>query len=233
MKLLDLYSGAGGAAVGYHRAGFDEIVGVDIAPQPRYLFAFVQMDALEALRILLAGGYIVDTAGHRWYLSDFDVIHSSPPCQAYSVCKNLKTARRDYSDLVSPTRSALIETGKPYIIENVEGAPLENPLMLCGSMFGLGVLRHRLFECNPPVWFPPHPCDHRGGALPMWWKSRVRALAEGKTFRYYTVVGNSFLVPEASRAMGIDWMTRKGLSQAIPPAFTEYIGRHLVEIIHG
>lgn len=216
MRLLDLFCGAGGAAMGYHRAGFDEIVGVDIAPMPRYPFRFVRGDALEYLA----------AHGH-----EFDAIHASPPCQAYSVCKNLKTARSDYLDLVAPTRSALVATGKPFVIENVNGAPLKNPLMLCGSMFGLGVLRHRLFECNPPVWFPPHPCDHRGGALSMLWKTRVQKLAAGQAFRYITVAGNSFLVPEASRAMGIDWMTRRELAQAIPPAYTLFVGTHLLEAV--
>lgn len=218
--LLDTFCKAGGCTKGYQRAGF-YVVGVDIEPQPRYCGdEFIQADALKYLA----------TAD----LSRYAAIHASPPCQAYSVCKRLKTARDDYPDLIGPTRAALMATGKPYVIENVQGAPLENPLMLCGSMFGLAVLRHRLFECDPPIWFAPHSCDHAGGALPMWWRSRVKKLATGQKFRYMTVAGNSFLVPEASRAMGIDWMSRKELSQAIPPAYTEWIGRHLIqELIDG
>lgn len=215
MKLLDLFCGQGGCSVGYHRAGF-EVVGVDINRQPRYPFEFHQADAFEYL------------AAH-W--QEYDVIHASPPCQRYSVTRNV-TGRGDaHPDLVGRTRETLRTTGKPYVIENVEGAPLENALMLCGSMFGLGVLRHRLFECCPVLVFPPATCDHIGGVLPMWWRSRQAALARGETFRYVTVAGKSFLMDEGKRAMGIDWMTRDGLAQAIPPAYTEYIGRQLLALL--
>jgi DNA (cytosine-5)-methyltransferase 1 len=208
IKLLDLFCGAGGAGTGYHRAGF-EVVGVDIQAQSRYPFEFYQADALEYL------------AAH-W--QEFDVIHASPPCQGYSRTRNLKTTRKDHPMLIEPVRKALRATGKPFVIENVVGAPLINALILCGSMFRLGVLRHRLFECNPPIYFPPSQCQHDGPVLPMWWKSRREALEAGKTFRYITVAGRSYLMPEARQAMGIDWMIRAELSQAIPPAYTEYIG---------
>jgi DNA (cytosine-5)-methyltransferase 1 len=210
-KLLDLFCGAGGAAMGYYRAGFD-VVGVDIKPQPRYPFEFHQADALEFC------------AAHG---TEFDVIHASPPCQAYSITRNLKTSRSNHPDLVALTRENLRATGLPFVIENVPGAPLVNPLMLCGSMFGLGVIRHRLFETNPVFWFAPMTCKH-GDVLPMWWKSRRKALAAGRTFEYITVAGKSFLMHEAKTAMGIDWMTREGIAQAIPPAYTEYIGRLLL-----
>lgn len=211
-KLLDLFCGAGGAAMGYHWAGF-EVVGVDIAPQPHYPFEFHQADALTYL-------------AEHW--QEFDVIHASPPCQAYSITLHLKTARSDHPALIEPVREALRATGKPFVIENVPGAPIVNPLMLCGSMFGLGVLRHRLFESEPAIWFPPFQCQHDGPVLPMWWRSRTKALAEGKTFRYITVAGKSFLMPEARLAMGIDWMTRDEISQAIPPAYTHFIGAQLL-----
>ena len=211
-KGLDLYCGQGGCSVGYARAGFD-MTGVDIKPQPRYPYRFVQADALTYL------------AEHWW---EYDFIHASPPCQGYSITKNLKTVTADHPMLIEVVRKALIETGKPYVIENVPGAPLISPLMLCGSMFGLGVLRHRLFECNPPIWFPPASCNHDGKVLPIWWKSRMRELLAGKVYRYITVVGRSYLMPEARRAMGIDWMTRDGLSQAIPPAYTEFVGIHQI-----
>ncbi len=211
--LLDLCCGGGGAAYGYKRAGF-YVVGVDNKPQPRYVGdEFCQADALE---------YVAEHG------REFDVIHASPPCQAYSISRNMKTSRRDHPMLIESTREALLASGRPYIIENVVGAPLINPLLLCGSMFHLGVLRHRLFECQPPIWFPPGPCQHIGLVLPVWWKSRRLALAAGKTFSYITVAGNSFLMPEARAAMGIDWMTRAEIAQAVPPVYTEWIGHRFM-----
>lgn len=200
--------------MGYYQAGFD-VVGVDIKPQKHYPFEFIQADALEFI------------ARHG---KDFDVIHASPPCQKYARTKNLKTSRKDHPDLIEPTRQALIATGKSYIIENVTGAPLINPVMLCGTMFGLGVIRHRLFECNPIIWWPPAPCQHEGKIVPMWWKSRQRALLS-KKYKYIHVVGSSFLMPEAKEAMGIDWMVRDEISQAIPPAYTHWIGEQLMGIL--
>lgn len=211
-KGLDLYCGQGGCSVGYARAGF-EMTGVDINPQPHYPYRFVQADALTYL-------------AEHW--REYDFIHASPPCQGYSITKNLKTATANHPMLIEPTREALVATSLPYVIENVPGAPLLNPLMLCGSMFNLGVLRHRLFECNPPIWFPPGPCHHIGPVMPIWWKSRREALAAGKTFAYITVAGKSYLMPEGKRAMRIDWMTRDGLSQAVPPAYTEFVGIHQI-----
>lgn len=213
-RLLDAFCGAGGAGMGYYQAGFD-VVGVDIKPQKHYPFEFIQADALEFI------------ARHG---KDFDVIHASPPCQKYARTKNLKTSRKDHPDLIEPTRQALIATGKSYIIENVTGAPLINPVMLCGTMFGLGVIRHRLFECNPIIWWPPAPCQHEGKIVPMWWKSRQRALLS-KKYKYIHVVGSSFLMPEAKEAMGIDWMVRDEISQAIPPAYTHWIGEQLMGIL--
>jgi len=216
MKILDLFCGAGGAAVGYHRAGFD-VVGVDIKPQPHYPFEFHQADALEFC------------AEHG---REYDIIHASPPCQMYSITKNLKTARgRDHPALIPQTRKALQNNGKPYIIENVKGAPLINPITLCGTMFRLGVIRHRLFECSF-VWpLTPPTCKHDGPVCPMWWTSRCKALARGETFNYITIAGKSFLMPEARKAMGIDWMNRDEIAQAIPPAYTEYIGALLLTAI--
>ena len=207
-KLLDLFCCAGGAAMGYHRAGF-EVTGVDIAPQKNYPFEFVQTDALEYL------------AEHG---KNFDVIHASPPCQEYSVTKALPNVG-EHPDLVEPVRDLLLASGRPFVIENVPGAPLQNPLLLCGSMFGLPLIRHRLFECRPPIWFPPGPCQcnhlytasHRG----------FSAFNNGATA--ITIAGNNYSLADGLRAMGIDWMTKKELSQAIPPAYTEFIGRHIMQ----
>lgn len=209
---LDLYCGQGGCSRGYTDSGFD-MTGVDISPQPRYPYRFIQADALE---------YLAE------HYQEYDFVHASPPCQGYSVTRNLKMARGYHPMMIEAVREMLQATGKPYVIENVPGAPLINPLMLCGTMFGLGVIRHRLFECNPPIWFPPASCNHDGKTVPMWWSDRRRALKAGESFRYVTVAGRSFLMPEARQAMGIDWMNQDGLRQAIPPVYTEYVGRILM-----
>ncbi len=214
-RLLDLFCGAGGCSVGYHRAGF-KVVGVDINPQPYYPFEFHQADALEY-------------CAEHW--QEFDAIHASPPCQAYSVMKSLSNG--NHPMLVEATRAALIATGLPYMIENVPGAPLINPLLLCGTMFGIGVIRHRLFECNPPIWFPPTQCNHVGRATGNINRSkgitRTPSLSDGCA--YVTVAGNNFLAEEGRVAMGIDWMPKKALAQAIPPAYTQWIGKHLLEYL--
>ena len=205
-KLLDLFSGAGGAGMGYHRAGFD-VTGVDLHPQPEYPFAFLQADVMT---ISFAG---------------FDAVHASPPCQAYSRIREVfKTAKRDHPELIEPIREKLIASGLPYVIENVVGSPLISPLVLCGSSFGLRVRRHRLFESNLFMLGPS--CSHgieRSIAVygdhpqtpgdKSYNINRARTLAEGRA------------------AMGIDWMTWRSLTQAIPPAYTEHIGRQLLRVV--
>lgn len=201
-RLLDLFCGAGGAAMGYHRAGFD-VVGVDIKPQPRYPFEFIQADAFYALK---AWGY------------RFNAVHASPPCQAYSWAAKRWDVERD--DLLAPTRSALIQSGMPWVIENVVGAPMGNYVTLCGTMFGLGVIRHRLFESSQSIALLRPPCAHVG------------SVGEGD---YVTVAGHGGNGRAALHlwkdAMGIDWMKREELTQAIPPAYTEYIGRELMRVV--
>ena len=216
-RLLDLFCGAGGAAVGYHRAGFD-VTGVDIVPQPRYPFEFVQADAMDALEDLLnlTGPYACD------------VIHASPPCQHYSqmsLCRPGLAAT--YPDLIAPTRARLDATGLPYVIENVVGAPLHNPIMVCGSGLGLILQRHRLFESNVPLWSVP--CAHGQNR---W--NPAYGHATNRKRRRVPVIGE-WRIPEPLQreAMGIGWMTLTELSEAIPPAYTEYIGAQLIDAVVG
>jgi DNA (cytosine-5)-methyltransferase 1 len=208
-RLLDLYSGAGGAARGYQMAGF-HVTGVDIAPQPRYAGdAFVQADALE----------YVAAHGH-----EYDAIHASPPCQDYSRMRYV--TQRDAPRLIGPTREALRATGRPYVIENVELArpALLAPLMLCGTMFGLRVRRHRLFEVEPPVFALLPPCQCRNGVRDGHLIGhRLRGpKPPGR------VVPPVFSDAELRDAIGVPWMTFMDTRQAIPPAFTEYVGRLLL-----
>ncbi len=211
-RLLDLFCCAGGAGVGYHRAGF-EVIGVDIKPQPNYPYLFVQADALTL---------------SPEFLAQFDAIHASPPCQSYSDLAKRNGNADSWPRLVEPIRDILISTGLPYIIENVEGAPLIDPVVLCGTMFtGLRVLRHRLFETNFPLSAPPH------GIHPKVHTFDKRKSHYGKTndmvdFVQVTGGGNSS-VAAARDAMGIEWMTKNELNEAIPPAYTEYIGEALIE----
>jgi DNA (cytosine-5)-methyltransferase 1 len=195
-RLLDVCCGGGGAAMGYARAGF-EVVGVDIQPQPRYPFAFHQADALT------------------FPLEGFDAYHASPPCQLYSRTHRLW--KRAHPDLVDAFRQRLRATGKPYILENVPGAPLPGSLVLCGTMFALGVLRHRLFESNV-LLFAPGPCAHKGG------------VKDGTYISVFGGGGKGYTKASGSRAMGIEWMSVRELSQAIPPAYTEWLGRQLMEV---
>jgi DNA (cytosine-5)-methyltransferase 1 len=275
--LLDLFCGAGGCSVGYHRAGFD-VVGVDIEPRPRYPFEFMQDDAM---RWLASGEYLQ---------RDFAAIHASPPCQAYSVIsKGMKVAHK-HPDLLGPTRELLDKTGLPYVIENVPGAPMRADWLLCGTQFGLGVmipegggtwlnlLRHRWFETNIPVKLElMPPCNHKGVAI---WEhgkgshqyvypdgsgqsrrdikaggsitaldgglqrvssdgdvrrpgndvriSTLGVYGNGTNKWHQEAIGRSITAEEQRTPMGIDWMSRKELSQAIPPAYTEWVGRRLL-----
>lgn len=281
MRLLDLYCGGGGAAMGYSHAGFDHIVGVDIAPQKHYPFAFVQADALEYL------------AKHG---QEYDVVHCSPPCQAYSALKHF--ARPGHPELIDATREALQRLGKPYVIENVVGAPLRWPLMLCGSMFdlttpcGAQLRRHRLFESDLLLMSPGH-CRHGERTLsvnghefrnekarwaerqttdvitvsgdhphnPRLWRAEQRRIKtdsrrtimvvggtprdpvlEKRKYHTITITGGTpqqnvlrnqiretFTIDEARYAMGIDWIPMRALSQAIPPAYTQWIGSQLLQ----
>lgn len=213
-RLLDLFGGAGGAATGYHRAGFD-VVGIDIKPQPNYPFEFIQADAMKVLAN-------TKFRRGRWFIpEDFDAIHASPPCQSYSDLKTKLT--HEYPMLIEPVRELLTATGLPYIIENVEGAPLIDPVMLCGTMFPeLRVLRHRLFESNFPIKSLPH------GKHPLVFTHDKRKAHYGKLDQDTSYVqvtgGGNCSIKNAKAAMGIDWMTKHELNEAIPPAYTEWLG---------
>ena len=228
-RLLDLFCGAGGAAMGYHRAGF-EVLGVDIAPQPHYPFTFVQADAMT------------------YPLDGFDAIHASPPCQGYSRMRRLPwLADRVYPLLLADTWDRLVEHGTPWVIENVMDAPMPHSTVLCGWTLGLPIYRHRRFGSSHLILAPPHR-KHVQVIAPGRRNLNERRTASGGVMGvlpYGTTEGieRSFgtlivvpdpcghpagsAAPHVKEAMGIDWMTRDELTQAVPPAYTEHIGAQL------
>lgn len=201
--------------MGYYQAGF-HVVGVDIADQPRYPFEFMQDDALEVLEALVNGGRMITRQGRTWELTHFDAIHASPPCQAYTTAQRING--NDHPDLVAPVRDLLEQTGLPCVIENVPGAPLNDPVTLCGAMFGIETYRHREFETNWPLRQPEHP-EHVAKTTKMG-----RPPVDGE---YMHIVGNFSGVDRARETMGMPWATRDGLREAIPPAYTKYVGGFL------
>ncbi|MEV7881756.1 DNA cytosine methyltransferase [Streptomyces microflavus] len=205
LRVLDLFCCQGGAAMGYHRAGFD-VTGIDLAPQPRYPFRFIQADAID---------YV------REHGAEFDFIHASPPCQRYSRAQKIQ--HRDHPDLIAPTRAALEATGRPWVIENVEEAhrELRNPVTLCAAAFGMRTYRHRLFETGGTFTFTPprHPAHW----APLTKMGRPRAAGH---FAHY--VGNFSGVQEARTDMGVPWMNRDGIRECIPPAYTHHIATALL-----
>jgi DNA (cytosine-5)-methyltransferase 1 len=219
--LLDLYCKAGGASKGYADAGF-EVVGIDIKKQKRYPFEFIQADCLEILQDLD-------------YLRTFDVIAASPPCQTHSRTKHLRDAQGGTTtkiDLIPQTREALIASGKPYVIENVPGAPLIKPVQFCGSSFGLKVRRHRLFESN--LELTGSVCKHKEQGKPIGVYGAMNDTAQGldKTTGKYVIGGSTAkTVEEARQAMGIEWMIWGELVEAIPPVYTHTIGKQLIDLL--
>jgi DNA (cytosine-5)-methyltransferase 1 len=207
----------GGGSVGYHRAGF-EVVGVDIKKQKRYPYEFIHADALEVL-------------ADKAFLSQFDVIHASPPCQTHSSTKHLRDAQGNSTkklDLIPETREGLIAWGKTYIIENVPGAPLIDPVQLCGSSFGLKVRRHRLFESNVPL--VGSVCDHKKQGRPVGVYGAMRDNPKGidrKTGKMVYGGKTAETIEEAREAMGINWMIWGELVEALPPVFTEFLGNQV------
>lgn len=204
MKILDLFCGAGGAAMGYHRAGF-EVIGVDHVAQPHYPFQFIRADWRDVV-----GRVTVDA------------VHASPPCQAYSAMTNCRPGLSDtYPDLVEDVRAVLKTLDVPWVIENVPGAPLINPITLCGQMFGLDLYRHRLFETSFNAVEPYHPFHLKPASRAGHWKPGT----------VMSVAGHFAPMSVAKQAMGITWMNRDELGEAIPPAYTEYLGRFLTRIV--
>lgn len=205
-NLLDLFCCAGGAGFGYRQAGF-HVTGIDIKPQPRYAGdLFIQDDALN---------YLAMFGRH------YDVIHASPPCQAYTPLRALSPTK-DYPDLIPVTREILRDVGRPYVIENVMSAPLLGGIVLCGGMFGLRTYRHRRFEPSQDVWL--HPRGHPPHLTPTATKRRRERWAQGWHVSITGDVG-TYLGPAA---MGIDWMTGNELCEAIPPAYTMFVGDQLM-----
>lgn len=212
--LIDLYCGQGGAGMGYHLAGFD-VIGVDINPQPRYPFTFVQMDVLDFLEV-------------NWgkIRKDSPAIHASPPCQDHSPLGK-QQGEHGTGWLLDATRTALVDLGVPYVIENVNGARMVDPTVLCGSMFGLGtrcndgvyrqIRRHRKFESNIPLDVPPR-CHHVGQPIGVYGTG-----GGGQMTRGYK--GDR---AESLAAIGAPWMDRKGVSQSIPPAYANWVGLQLM-----
>jgi DNA (cytosine-5)-methyltransferase 1 len=222
-----LYCGAGGCAAGYVRAGF-EVHGVDAARQPNFLAsgasAFIQADALEYLR-------------QHW--REYDIIHASPPCQRYSRCRFTPPCRgKDYPDLLPATLQALAQIARPWVVENVEDARRYMPgaIRLCGTMFHLPLQRHRLFLSSHPL-STPGPCRHRKGMLGIY-SGRINRLGVGGT-PYVASSGRTHYRPrtapfaEGCAAMGIDWMRRDELCEAIPPAYTHHLGLQLLPIVQA
>jgi DNA (cytosine-5)-methyltransferase 1 len=207
--LLDLFCCEGGAAMGYYRAGFD-VIGVDIVARPKYPFPFIQADALAPP---------VD-------LSAFDAIHASPPCQAFSVSTRDKSK---HLNLIPETRALLAGSGLPYVIENVPGAPVRGDIVLCGSMFGLishtglAVRRHRYFETSwVPALFSSPPCQHTSAPT-------MSVCGNGPPTGNRKQLGRNVTVEEWRTGMGMPWASRYGLAQSIPPAYTEHIGKQMME----
>jgi len=217
-RLLDLYCGAGGASAGYAQAGFN-VTGVDHKPQPHYPFEFHQADALEFLK------------NHS---EPYSVIHASPPCQKYTGMRAITRARfgqirtnPNPPDLIAATRRALAATGKVWIIENVQGSPLRTGIILCGASFGLEHLaRHRHFESN--VLLFALPCRHYSNSYTIGVYGS-RPDARRVSYKGHRLCRIAASLKEARQVMGIHWMDWHEITQAVPPAYTRFIGHQLMQ----
>ncbi len=219
MRLLDLFCGAGGCSVGYHDAGFD-VTGVDIDPHPDYPFTFVQANAMDLL-------------ADRHYLSTFDVVHASPPCQAFSTQAGGRWERISHLDLLTPTLQELTTYDGTWVVENVPGARrhMPDPITLHGGMFGLGVARPRLFSSNTLLMAPGGRYDYPAGSVGVYGeKPDGRRLTPYRADGSYQRAANS--LEEAQQVMGTPWMTNwRDIAEAIPPAYTRYIGEQLLTAV--
>lgn len=225
-RILDLFSGPGGAGKGYADAGFT-VVGADIEPQPHYPYEFYQDDALNVLETLLSGG-----RWHGYTLHDFKAVHASPVCKSYTIC-NL-SPKENYPKQIAPVRERLLATGLPYIIENVMGAKrfMQARFMLCGTMFGLPIQRHRLFETNVNAWWcPPRTCVNAGATIGIYGHSIWDSSKPGTTRKDGRKRADSVAASIGRDAMGISWMNKVELAQAIPPAYTRWIGERLLAVL--
>lgn len=237
-RILDVYCCQGGASKGYELAGFTPY-GIDLDPQPRYPFPFHQGDAIEALTKLTRGDVLefIHPNGHsEWLgLADFAAAHASPPCQSFlnlgAVNKALGRGY-DYPNLIGPTRDLLIDSGLPYVIENVEDAKahLIDPVRVCGTGLGRPLRRHRLFESNVPM--TGIGCDHKAFTEPRYWTG-WRPKGEKRLSTVVQVYGNAGGQHEWPEAMGIDWMDRHGFVEAIPPTYCEHIGEQIADHIRA
>lgn len=210
-KLLDLYCKAGGASMGYYRAGFD-VTGIDIVNQRKYPFKFIQADVKDILK------------DHK-FLKSFDAIAASPPCQLFSQTKHLRDAQSRQTkkiNMIPETIEGLMMSGKPWIVENVEGAPFNKPVQVCGSAFGMKIRRHRLFESN--IHLVGTSCYHKeqDKVVGIYGQLRDQIPGGGRT-------ANS--LEEAREVMGIDWMPWTSLVEAIPPNYTEFLGKQLIRFV--
>lgn len=215
MRMLDLFCGAGGAAMGYHRAGFDEIVGVDIMPQPHYPFTFIQADAMT------------------FPLDGFNAIHASPPCQEYSALRNMKT--HQYAAVLPQMRERLITAGVPWIMENVPQAPMLQSVMICGTALGIPVRRHRLFDSSHFL-YPAGPCRHSLDDINVYGHGAWNYHQRGeKQSHWQRKASNQSPVGIAVARLAFDtpWMTQAETAECIPPAYTEWLGRQLISAIQA
>jgi len=216
MKLLDLFCGAGGASEGYARSGF-EVTGIDLKHGKRYPHTYIRGDVRDYL--------------NTEFLSQFDVIAASPPCQTFSSTKHLRDAQGGTTtkiNMIPEVRDALVASGKPYVIENVPNAPLIDPILLCGSGFGLKVRRHRLFESHLPL--VGNQCKHKEQGKPIGVYGAMNDTAQGLdrvTGKYVIGGSTAKTIEEAREAMGIDWMIWGELVESIPPVYTEFIGKQI------
>lgn len=242
-RLLDLFCGAGGAAMGYHRAGFD-VVGVDVKPQPRYPFDFIPADVLTLRtsdpgvgRCAVYGPPL--GAGPAWpdkWIGSFHAIHASPPCQAHTAMSNRwrgSGGRADsHADLIGWTRDFLIASGLPYVIENVPGArrAMRETITLTGGMFGLRVHRPRLFESNV-LLLAPEPARAPRDSVGVFGKRHDGRLLWRR--RDGTEQRAAKSLEEARDAMGMPWASWRGCAEAVPPAYTEWIGRQLLAAVEA